>query len=224
MTRPLTSANTGLRLWNPAPLPEDGRATVAVTGAGRSGTTMLARVLGALGVGMGDALAPPTAEDIPLRAALKARDMGAFAARVAEMNAMAPLWAFKCPALRGQLDNALPLLRSPRLVAVFRDPMAVAECNMTLPRADPNLSPVTALTNAAATQSKFATALAQVTDRIALPVLVVSYEKALADRPALVTALADFCGLEIDPETATRIAGAEIDTNDPRYGRGGNRG
>lgn len=243
--------NTGIRVWNDAPLPGDGRATVAITGAGRAGTTMLARITAALGIEMGDALAPGTAEDKPIQLALKARDMTAFAERVAEMNAMADrradhraaegeadreagpkptpnpapnpargLWAFKCPALRGQMAEALPLLRAPRLVTIFRDPVAVAERNLTRGRPDPDLTPPMALDMAARTQAKFATRLAA----LDLPVLLVSYEKALARPEALVTALAGFCGVRITPEEAARIAAAEIDPADPRYGKRGDAG
>lgn len=199
--------NYGISILNPAPI---GRtATIAVTGLGRSGTTMLSRTLMALEMEMGSHLTPQSAEDKKIQLLLKSQDLQGFGDLCRARDAEHPIWAFKCPALRTVLDASMPQMRNPRVVLVFRDILAVSQRNAI--SVDANL--LESMEQAARGYVK----LIQQFRNIPAPVLLVSYEKALQYPQALVQALAEFCGKTISEEQAADIASKTIQNADPRY-------
>ncbi len=183
--------------------------TVAVYGLGRSGTTMVARVLVALGIDMGADLTPRACEDRVLQGVLKRGDMAAFAAYRDRRNAEAAVWGFKVPAFRHVVRTQVPGLRNPRLVITLRDPLAIALRNnaaLGLPVAD------LLHQSAAKTQQLLADAR-----DLNCPILLVSYEKALRQPVALVQALAEFCGCAPMPAEIEAVAASNVLHGDPRY-------
>lgn len=199
--------NPGYTVLNDAPCGEV--ATIGATGLGRSGTTMLARTLFEIGLPMGDRLTPRTCEDKVIQKQLKARDHDAFADLCSSRSAQTPRWGFKCPALRNQMQDCVPLMQGARFVVVFRDLLAVALRN--------NLSMGREQLDALERAEQGYRRLVQEVQRLEAPVLLLSYEKALQHPETLVTTLADFSGLPVSPERAAEIAASTIRNADPRY-------
>lgn len=199
--------NYGIAVLNEAPIGKT--ATIAATGLGRSGTTMLARVMLELGLPMGERVTPQSAEDKELQTLLKDRDLDGFGAACRARDAAHPVWGFKCPALRGSLVPATARMRHPRLILIFRDIMAVAQRN-TL-SVDAEL--LAAMTQAAQNYAK----LMRAVPKLRAPLLMISYEKALQYPDRTVQAIAGFCGQPVDEARAAEIAAATIRNADPRY-------
>lgn len=192
---------------NPAPVAET--TTIAVTGLGRSGTTMLSRILLALKTEMGDNLTPQFAEDKDILLLIKARDLEGFAKYCRARDAQHLHWGFKCPALRGILGQAVPLMRNPRVIIIFRDILAVSQRN-TL---STNVNLPDTLQQAARSYLK----LVNQAQSISAPLLLISYEKALQYPQALVHSIAKFSCNSISENQAADIAATTVINADPRY-------
>ena len=199
--------NYGLAILNDAPV--GSTATIAATGLGRSGTTMLARVLIELDVPMGQKIGPQSAEDKELLRLLKTRDLEGFATACQARDEKYQIWGFKCPALRGQIAPALKWMRAPRLILSFRDIMAVAQRNA--------LSVDAELLEAIETSARGYVKMVQALRDLQVPILLISYEKALQYPMATVQAMAEFCGRPVSEEHAEKIAAGAIRNADPRY-------
>lgn len=196
----------GYAVVNDAPVGDV--ATVAVTGLGRSGTTMIARVLRALDVPMPGETTPQTCEDAAMVSLLRAGDLEGAERLVAARNAASRVWAFKAPVLRGHLAWAERTLRAPRFVLTWRDPLAIAQRNQLALDAD--------LSDSLRLAGKGLAVMAKDASVLRAPTLLVSYEKAVMRPDRLVDALSAFLGLSPSDEALARAA-AEIRPGDPRY-------
>lgn len=199
--------NPGHAVLNAAPCPPE--ATIAVTGMGRSGTTMVARVLNAVGLPLGPSVDPQRLEDPAILAMIKADRIADLAALCRDRDRQHPKWAFKCPALRSKLAEVHPHLRAGRYIVPFRDIMAVAQRNSLSVGTDLREG----LRLAASGYMKLQAALGS----LDAPILVMSYEKALQHPGAAVAAIAAFCGVSLARDEADRIAAATIRNSDPAY-------
>lgn len=199
--------NQGLTVLNARPI--GGTATVAATGLGRSGTTMLARVMQALGLPMGDHLDPQTAEDRQLLTAIKDKDFTAFRALCRQRDEAAPVWGFKCPALRHFMVECEGAMRDPRFIVVFRDVLAIGLRNRIAIASEV----VEGLRGAVNGYTRLLPQL----EKVQAPVLLISYEKALMHPHRTASAIAEFCGLNPDPTTIDMVAAAVIMDSDPQY-------
>jgi len=184
-------------------------ATIAVTSMGRSGTTMVARILKDLGLPMGDDLSAQFLEDQTILRQLKEDRMADFQAHCRTRDRDHPKWAFKCPALRLRLRAAHDIMHDPRYIVPFRDISAIAQRNHLELGTDLGA----ALDAAARKYSKFVTALLA----LDAPVLAISYEKALQYPEQTVQAIAVFCGENPEPGQIRAIAAGAIRNGDPRY-------
>jgi hypothetical protein len=203
----VSADNPGFMVLNDAPC--GAAATIAATGLGRSGTTMLARVMIDLGVAMPGTLTPKTAEDKDIQTLLKNGDLKGFGRLCRERDSAFPVWGLKCPALRDNLVEAAGLMRAPRLIVVFRDALAIAMRNVVSMQSDR----FEALRTAASGTLK----LVDRVGRAGCPVLLISYEKALLHPVRTVDVVASFCGLAPDRSAIASIAARCIDNEDPRY-------
>ncbi|HME23936.1 MAG TPA: hypothetical protein VKI44_21845 [Acetobacteraceae bacterium] len=172
--------------------------TLLITGLARSGTSMLAAVLGAAGVWLGDHVYQPINEDAEITQMLRARDFTRLDALIARQNAKTPIWGFKMPDLHQFLQHdELMRFRNPHLIVIFRDPVAVAGRNALSEQTDG----IQAIVEATAAMHS----LAQFVRASCLPFLFLSYEKALVFPRVFVDSVLSFCGIALDEAKRTDL-------------------
>lgn len=198
--------NTGC--WIIRPTPAQAETTVVVTGLGRSGTTMVSRVLSELGVFMGESLTTRTNEDADIKQCVKDGDEAGFERLCRRRDARYSVWGFKNPGFRDQLPAWEKHIRNPRVILLFRDILAIALRNHIAM----NIGVEEALALAARSYIK---ALKRLEDSRS-PALLLSYEKCLSDPGFAVQQIAGFCGVAPTPETMEG-AKAAIRNGDERY-------
>lgn len=186
-----------------SPSPEK---TVIVLGAARGGTTMVAAVLQALGVFMGEKLGP-VLEDVALSQAVEARDTARLAEIVASRNATHPVWGWKRPSALEHSDVWQGRFRNPYIIAVFRDPFAIANRNRISMLSD-------VFQNMERSVQHLGT-LVNLLRQQKGPVLLLSYEKALAFPETFVRAAEDFLDLNAAERRADAIQ--QIDPSPQKY-------
>jgi hypothetical protein len=204
--------NFGLiRKGSPQAENDAGTRTIIVTGLGRSGTSMIAALLAEMGILSREQAYETTFDDREFLHLLKFRDYGGLQAAIRARNQVSTLWAFKIPSLHGFLEpQQLRMFSNPRLVVVFRNPVAVAERHALAEYAEPVESFFEAVIGVCSL-----TSFIQAAD---CPALLVSYEKALSFPDQLVTALAEFCCVTLDGSRRERVR-AMIRPNDTDYAR-----
>lgn len=191
------------------PVPIGTTATISVTGLGRSGTTMISRTLLALDLPMGSKLTPQSAEDKKIQTLLKTDDLNGFTHLCRIRDAENAVWAFKCPALVSRLEECVPRMRKPRIILTFRDILAISQRNALSVNAD--------LPMALETAAERYVSLVRQIRSLSVPILLISYEKALQYPQELVQSIAEFCGKAVSDEQVKIIADSTILNADPRY-------
>lgn len=184
-------------------------ATIAATGMGRSGTTMIARILKELGLQM-DYSRPEGSQDDKEIQDLVIRDRWEeFEAVCRRRDGENAVWGFKSPKIRKDLARTAGVLRAPRFIVTFRDVLAIALRN--------NISVHADVTEAMRLAIKGYVHILQQIDHLEVPILLVSYEKALLFPEQAVSRIAAFTGFEVNAPAVTRIAEQTIIASDPRY-------
>lgn len=102
------------------------KATFAIIGCGRGGTSACSAALHRLGIFSGDGARPPIFEDATLGTACETSNWDQAKSIVDSYNRLYDKWTFKRPSAVGYLDELHCLLRNPFYIFVFRDPQAVA--------------------------------------------------------------------------------------------------
>jgi hypothetical protein len=172
--------------------------TLLITGLARSGTSMLAALLEAAGVWLGDHVYEPINEDAEITQMLQARDFTRLDALTARQNAHTPIWGFKMPDLHLYMQHdELQRFRNPHLIAIFRDPVAVAARNAISEQYD--------ATQAMIEATAAMHALAQFVRATQVPFLLLSHEKALVLPRAFIDNVLAFCGIELDEAKRTEL-------------------
>jgi hypothetical protein len=185
--------NSGFWLINASTNDQDAAGTVVVAGLGRSGTSMLAAVLKAGGIFMGERTAIGTHEDQQIAALLQPRQRRDLRLLIEQRNQDHNLWGFKLPSRQILQPSLFRLLRHPYLVVIFRDILAIAGRRQ--------------ISKGESLQSQLTQSLGEYRrlvrflDRIDHPCLLISYEKALLDPDMLVDQLDHFLGLHLDATT-----------------------
>jgi hypothetical protein len=165
--------------------------TLLITGLARSGTSMLAALLQAAGVWLGDHVYQPINEDAEITQLLRARDFTRLDALIARQNGKAPIWGFKMPDLHQFLQHdEMARFRNPHLLVIFRDPVAVAARNALSEQVDG--------TQAIIDATSAMHALTQFVRASHLPFLFLSYEKALVFPRVFIDNVLGFCGIALD--------------------------
>lgn len=183
--------------------------TLLVTGLARSGTSMLAAVLQAAGVMMGDHVYEPVHEDAEITQMLGARDLLRLDELIRRMDAKAPIWGFKMPDLQHFLQHdELDRFRNAHLLVIFRDPVAVAARNALSEQVDG----IEAMMEATAAMHS----LAQFARASGLPFLFLSYEKALVFPRVFIETVLNFCGITLDEAKRTELL-RHVQPNRPQY-------
>jgi hypothetical protein len=183
--------------------------TLLITGLARSGTSMLAALLQAAGVWLGDHVYQPINEDAEITQMLRARDFTRLDALIAQQDAMAAIWGFKMPDLHQFLQHdEMSRFRNPHLLVIFRDPVAVAARNALSEHIDGTQAIVEA-TAAMHSLTQFA--------RVShLPFLLLSYEKALVFPRMFIDNVLGFCGIAMDEAGRTDLLG-HVQPNRTQY-------
>jgi len=167
--------------------------TLLITGLARSGTSMLAALLQAAGVWLGDHVYEPINEDAEITQMLEARDFTRLDALIARQNAKTAIWGFKVPDLHHFIQHdELQRFRNPHLIAIFRDPVAVAARNAL----SEHYEGTQAMIEATAAMHS----LAQFIRASHAPFLFLSYEKALVFPRVFIDNVLAFCGLAPDED------------------------
>lgn len=174
--------NSGIVVLNERPAPT--QTTLLIVGLPRSGTTMIAKALGKLGVFLGADLDQSISEDNRLANALE-KDRASMPDIIAAYDSSHDIWAFKRPTAYQTIDPSL--FRNPRFVIPFRDPVAIAKRE--------ELSMTFDFREQLARATRWSADLADFALRQDVPVMLVSYEKALASPKRFVASLANFIGL-----------------------------
>lgn len=188
---------------------EDGKRTIVVTGVARSGTSLVAAVLRAAGLHMGDLVHDVVNEDAQMLEIVQSRDMTLLRALIQQRNAKHASWGFKIPNLHAHMRyDSLALFRNPHLVVVYRDPVAVAVRNSLSEHTD-QLDGLLAASGAMQAMTRFA-------QQTGCPLLLLSYEKIIGFPPLLIDSLADFCGIALNPAKRAALL-EQVKPNNPDY-------
>ncbi len=184
-------------------------ATLVVTGVARSGTSMLAGVLRDAGVFMGQHVFDVVQEDAEILTMLQSGQEALLESLVAQRNQAHATWGFKVPNLHAYLRaDRMGLFRNPRLIVVFRDPVAVAVRDVLSEHFDPGDS-LNLATHAMTSLIAFA-------ERSGCPTLMVSYEKAITAPVPFLQSLLSFCGIDATAALLDRLTGV-VEPNNPAY-------
>lgn len=207
-TEPAPSlSNDGIIELNPAPLGE--KTVIVVTGIGRSGTSMVARMLIAAGIHMGDSIDDVVFEDLEMSGYVDRLNSAELRFAVEFRSAIRPLWGFKKPGLHGHSYFPMADIPNARLVVMVRDPVAIA---VRAGMAD--------MEQAGDIFSHYAvevSKLAMFATTQTCPVLMVSYEKALANPLRFAQSLLRFCGLGHLAPWMPEYMAAMVEPERPHY-------
>ncbi len=185
--------------------------TVIVTGVGRSGTSMAAKVLEALGVPMGNTGDLPVHEDQDFLRALLYFDFSMLAGLIRGRNEGRAQWGFKFPSLQNHLmPPQLKQFRNPHLIVVMRDPVAIASRAL---ESDPETRGVNETLRNVTRQIGD---LMHLVERADCPVLLLSYEKFVAFPESGIEQVAAFCRLRPDAVQMVQARQA-VAPNNPHY-------
>jgi hypothetical protein len=207
--------NLGICYLNrPAAQPNAPR-TLILTGLARSGTSMLAQAVRAAGIFIGATANNVVHEDTEIAEALDAGDMATLNSLIAARDADHEVWGFKRPNLHALISPPdLRRFRNPHLVVIFRDIAAIAQRNVI----SEQLEPWPVLEEAAAAQQAQLDFLRGVN----CPLMLMSYEKALAFPELFVQALCDFIRWPISAGQSQDMRGA-VEPNRVTYTRSARR-
>jgi hypothetical protein len=189
--------------------PGRGGRTFLVTGAHRSGTSLVASLLRAVGIFMGAAINDIVHEDETFGRLLEARDRAGLVSLIAERNAAYGTWGFKLPMLCAWLDaDDMALFNNPHVITVFRDPVAIAvRAALSEYQAE-----MVALRRAADDMA----AMVGFVERLRCASLLLSYEKSLVFPADFVDAVLRFCGLPENAALREQLVSL-IEPNRPSY-------
>ena len=183
-------------------------STVIVVGIPRSGTSMVAAVLKALGVYIGDHIDDAVFEDREFAVALAAEDSERLLELIAARNQQHQIWGFKRPEAYRHLDRLCRSCRNPRVIITFRDILAISMRNSIAVQMDP----LKLLPRLAEEYRDLTAAIS----RVSVPCLLLSYEKAMQFPMETVQGISSFCGLDAKPEQI-RNAALAIENGNSTY-------
>ena len=180
--------------------------TVVVLGVARGGTTMVASVLEALGVPMGEKLGP-VKEDVELSQAIESGDIYRFNQLINTRNSTYPIWGWKRPAAVEHSEIWEASLRNPYIIAIFRDPFAIANRN--------RISMLSDVFKNMENSISHLDMLVQFLQKQRHPTLLCSYEKAITAPEAFVQAVDNF--LQLDAQNRWEYALHQINPESREY-------
>lgn len=185
-------------VWNePDNTGQDKTRTVVIAGIPRGGTTMVAAAVEALGVYLGpeEDLRNFTFEDQVMNRPYLNEQHD----RIKQNDSNHDVWGWKDPGAIHPLNELGHALRNPRVIVVFRDMLASIQGELRFDQEHELSRPVNDLIdNTLDRYEKNWTFI----KRTRLPMLLVSYERAINDKGGFVTSLINFIG--INPSEAQK--------------------
>ena len=178
---------------NPPRLGEQ-KKTVMVLGVERGGTSMVAGILRALGVNMGDRVGF-NHED----AQFIVEDTAVLGRRIQARNKQADVWGFKVPKLVQYLDFFEGALRNPHYIIVYRNLLAVADSWQQRGAGS--------VVNTLDRTLDYYNRIIQHSKHTRRPVLMLNYERAVssdAGKEEAVRAIGEFLGLDVGEDMLNR--------------------
>jgi len=182
--------------------------TIVVVGIARSGTTMTARVLHALGVDMGVVNNDVVCERFDITDQLENGKTKEFEETIKNENKLNKVWGWKRPRAFEYKDLFENKIRNPHYIVPFRDYAAIASRNSI--NLDFNFTK-----NLILTHRKRYNLLIDFIEKNDKPILIFSYEKAMMNRKNFVRKVAEFVG--INDEEKIENAFSEIKPNVNKY-------
>ena len=183
-----------------------------VCGVARSGTTMIAQLLIALGIPMGVPKRAIVYEDQEIATLMENSDKKALKNLISARNRESPIWGFKRPKAFRYIHQYFRYFRNLQIIIPFRDPIAIANRNVIAIGSDP-----LAAVKAAASDNMAITAFLSDLPKT-IPCLMMSYEKSLNYPEAATRQVSDFCGLALNTQKLAQASDA-IQLNNPNYWR-----
>lgn len=178
-------SNDGILILNPLPHREN--EVIVVTGVGRSGTSMVARVLQAAGLHMGDDMDDVVFEDRQMAAHIDSGNPEELREAIEHRSRVRARWGFKKPGLHSNAcwdGSRVPNLR---MVIIVRDPVALG---LRAAKADQK-PPSEAIREAV----QWMTAETEFAFAQTCPLMLISYEKAITKPARFLEGLFKFTGV-----------------------------
>lgn len=166
---------------------------------------MVAGAIHALGVPMGDKDLPQNIEDPPFNPdyirPLENEDkrehfLSTVREKITQRNADHDTWGWKYPRVNRYLADIITDLRNPRLVVVYRDPVP-ASLRLARRRSDDPEKRQKDLFSTITLRLQIMQQNTAMVEQLAIPTLMVSYERAIARKLAFIDELADFIGKSV---------------------------
>ena len=205
----VSPTNTGVIQDSHGVAAGSGPRTLIVTGVARSGTSMVSSVLSAAGVYMGEHVYDVVGEDAQVLAILQTGHHAMLKDLIKVRDAAHPVWGFKIPNLHAYLTpEQFKWFRNPRMIAIFRDPVAVAVRGALSEHIDA-MEGLVSTTHAI-------TAVAEFAAMAGCPALLLSYEKAITAPDRMLESVLSFCGIEYDDVLFNKLL-QSVMPNNPAY-------
>jgi hypothetical protein len=164
-----------------------GPRTYVAFGAMRGGTTMVAGVMRALGIYMGDDISESNQENAQFANA----ELPAMVEAVKRNNSKHDIWGWKFPHAADYVDRLWPQLVNPHMICVYRDPVANGQ---GLQRWHP-FGPMHAMQEVMLRQQKNMNLISR---RGGAPTIMISYEKAERNKDLFLEEFSALLGLVPD--------------------------
>lgn len=161
--------------------------TLVIMGAPRGGTSMVAGSFRELGVDLGVSLGENHEDPQFLT-----KDLEELRGRIAERNAVKPVWGWKMPHSIHYIEELLPDIRNPHLVFVFRNLLSTSASQVH--RSESTVE------NALKFSLKQNIVMTELVSKLDVPMLLVDYDKALTDNAHYIDKAIEFMQLDVTSE------------------------
>lgn len=181
------------------------RKSIIICGPTRGGTSFAASVFYRLGVPFTrdpDDELSNRLEHSDLKRAFSARDWRTLETTVEDFCYLHSVWGWKLPAIESQLARVVQMVPNPHAVMIFKEPLSVATRKAIVRKKDL----MQLLQRVVGTHTRMAALAASIED----PLLLISYDKAIANLPAFLRIAANYAGVTSYNED-TVIAGIQED-------------
>jgi hypothetical protein len=203
----MTNLNTGVSHLNcDEKTFSESQFTLILSGHGRSGTTMLAKLIEAGGIKLWKTENSVVKEDIRISRTIEEGKLAVLKRIVAERDELNDKWSFKRPLIYRHSALIEKSMRNPRYIIIFRDPLAASNRSA--------ISVGRSILDAMRMYRNQFGITVEFILKCKAPILLLSYEKVLINPSEAIEAVREFCG--IGPEKV-ELMKEQITANHPEY-------